>query len=85
MGSIQSVYTPFKTDRWGLEGLTKIELEQMTGTQIRLTLPYMSGNFTVANNRHEPLIVKFQNDSSSFTLKEAAIQIAELGQHSHTW
>jgi pilus assembly protein CpaE len=69
----------------GLEGLTKIELEQMTGTQIRLTLPYMSGNFTVANNRHEPLIMKFQNDSSSFTLKEAAIQIAELGQHSHTW
>jgi pilus assembly protein CpaE len=69
----------------GLEGLTKNELEQMTGTQIRLTLPYMSGNFTVANNRHEPLITKFPNDSSTFTLKEAAIQIAELGQHAHTW
>jgi CheY-like chemotaxis protein/MinD-like ATPase involved in chromosome partitioning or flagellar assembly len=76
---------PLQNRSVGLEGLTKNELEQMTGTQIRLTLPYMSGNFTVANNRHEPLITKFPNDSSSFTLKEAAIQIAELGQHTHGW
>lgn len=76
---------PLQNRAVGLEGLTKNELEKMTGTQIRLTLPYMSGNFTVANNRHEPLISKFPNDSSTFTLKEAAIQIAELGQHSHSW
>jgi pilus assembly protein CpaE len=76
---------PLQNRAVGLEGLTKSELEQMTGTQIRLTLPYMSSNFTVANNRHEPLISKFPNDSSTFTLKEAANQIAELGQHSHTW
>jgi MinD-like ATPase involved in chromosome partitioning or flagellar assembly/ActR/RegA family two-component response regulator len=76
---------PLQNRAVGLEGLTKNELEQMTGTQIRLTLPYMSSNFTVANNRHEPLITKFPNDSSSFTLKEAAIQIAELGQHSRNW
>jgi DNA-binding response OmpR family regulator len=74
---------PLQNRAVGLEGLTKNELEQMTGTQIRLTLPYMSSNFTVANNRHEPLISKFPNDSSTFTLKEAANQIAELGQHSH--
>ena len=66
----------------GLEGLSKTELEQMTGLQIRLTLPYMSGNFTLANNRHEPVVTKFPYDSSSFTLKQAAIQIAELGQQS---
>jgi CheY-like chemotaxis protein len=66
----------------GLEGLTKAELEQMTGLQIQLTMPYMSGNFTIANNRHEPVIAKFPNDSSTFTLKQAAIQIAELGQQS---
>lgn len=74
---------PLQNRAVGLEGLTKSELEKMTGTQIRLTLPYMSGNVTVANNRHEPLISKFPNDSSTFTLKEAANQIAELGQHSH--
>jgi pilus assembly protein CpaE len=67
----------------GLEGLTKAELEQMIGLRIRLTMPYMNGNFTIANNRHEPVIAKFPNDSSAFTLKQAAMQIAELGQQSH--
>jgi len=65
----------------GLEGLSKTEFEQMTGMQIRLTMPYLNGNFTIANNRHEPIIEKFPNDSASFTLKQVAIQIAELGQH----
>jgi pilus assembly protein CpaE len=74
---------PLQNRAVGLEGLTKTELEQITGLQIRLTLPYMSSNFTVANNRHEPVIAKFPNDSSTFTLKLAANQIAELGQHSH--
>jgi hypothetical protein len=55
----------------------------MTGIQIRLTMPYMSGNFTIANNRHEPVIAKFPNDSATFSLKQAAIQIAELGHGSH--
>ncbi len=76
---------PLQNRAVGLEGLTKTELEQMTGLQIPITLPYMSGNFTVANNRHEPVIAKFPNDSSTFTLKQAAIQIAELVQHSHGW
>jgi CheY-like chemotaxis protein/MinD-like ATPase involved in chromosome partitioning or flagellar assembly len=62
----------------GLEGLSKTEFEQMTGIQIKLTMPYMSGNFTIANNRHDPVIAKFPNDSSAFTLKQAAIQISEL-------
>jgi len=74
---------PLQNRAVGLEGLSKTELEQMTGMQIRLTMPYMSGNFTIANNRHEPVIAKFPNDSSAFTLKQAAIQIAELGQRSH--
>ncbi len=76
---------PLQNRAVGLEGLSKIELEQMTGLQIPLTLPYMSGNFTVANNRHEPVIAKFPNDSSTFTLKQAATQIAELVHHSHGW
>jgi CheY-like chemotaxis protein/MinD-like ATPase involved in chromosome partitioning or flagellar assembly len=64
----------------GLEGLSKTEIEQMTGLQIWLTMPHMSGNFTIANNRHEPVTAKFSNDSSALTLKQAAIQIAELGE-----
>jgi pilus assembly protein CpaE len=66
----------------GLEGMSKADFEQMTGMQIQLTMPYVSGNFTIANNRHEPLITKFPDDSSAFTIKQAALQIAELGQQS---
>jgi MinD-like ATPase involved in chromosome partitioning or flagellar assembly/CheY-like chemotaxis protein len=74
---------PLQNRAVGLEGLTKIELEQMTGMQIRQTMSYMSGNFTIANNRHEPVVAKFPNDSSALTLKQVAIQITELGQRSH--
>jgi hypothetical protein len=74
---------PLQNRSVGLEGLSKTELEQMTGIQIRLTMPYMSENFTIANNRHEPIIAKFPDESSSVTLKQAALQIVELGQRSH--
>lgn len=66
----------------GLEGLTKLELEQMTGLQVQITIPYMSGNMTVANNRHEPLLSRDPNDSGSLAIKQAASQIAEMGQQS---
>ena len=66
----------------GLEGLTKPELEQMIGLPIRITIPYMSGNLTVANNRHEPLISRDPGDSTTMTIKQAANQIAEMGQQS---
>ena len=66
----------------GLEGLTKLELEQMTGLQVQITIPYMSGNMTVANNRHEPLMSRDPNDSGSLTIKQAASQIAEMGKQS---
>jgi MinD-like ATPase involved in chromosome partitioning or flagellar assembly len=66
----------------GLEGLTKLELEQMTGLQVQITIPYMSGNMTVANNRHEPLMSRDPNDSASLTIKQAANQIAEMGEQS---
>jgi pilus assembly protein CpaE len=66
----------------GLEGLTKSELEQMIGLPIRITIPYMSGNLTVANNRHEPLISRDPSDSATMTIKQAANQIVEMGQQS---
>jgi hypothetical protein len=59
--------------------LTKSEIEHMTGLQVRITIPYLSGNMTVANNRHEPLISRDPNDSGSITIKQAAGQIVELG------
>jgi MinD-like ATPase involved in chromosome partitioning or flagellar assembly/CheY-like chemotaxis protein len=66
-----------------VEGLSKTDIEQMTGLQVQSTIPYMSGNVTIANNRHEPIISKFPNDSGSFAIKEVASQIAAMGQQLH--
>ena len=64
----------------GLEGLTKTEFEQMTGLQVRVTIPYMSGNLTIANNRHEPVLQRFPDDSVALTLRDITHQVAELGR-----
>jgi pilus assembly protein CpaE len=68
----------------GLEGLTKAELEQVTNLQIQITMPHMAAGFTLANNRHEPVLAKYPNDSSVFVLKQAALEIAELGKTLHS-
>ena len=64
----------------GLEGLTKVELEKMIGLPIGVTMPYMGDNFTVANNRHEAVSTRFQSDSISLLLKQAANQMVEIAK-----
>jgi pilus assembly protein CpaE len=59
----------------GLEGLTKAELEKMLGLTVAVTMPYMGDNFTVANNRHEPLTSGFSNNSVTLLLKQIANQM----------
>jgi pilus assembly protein CpaE len=73
----QRVY-PILNRAVGLEGMTKADAETALGFQIRVTMPYMGGNFTLANNRHEPVAAKFQNDSASIMMMQAATQMAEL-------
>ncbi len=60
----------------GLEGITKAEAEKLIGLEIKLTMPYMMGNFTLANNLHQPLLLKFPNDTASLVLKQAAIEMS---------
>ncbi len=62
----------------GLEGLTKAELEKKLGLSIGVTMPYMGDNFTVANNRHEPLASRFRDDLAALLLKQAGIQMFEM-------
>jgi MinD-like ATPase involved in chromosome partitioning or flagellar assembly/ActR/RegA family two-component response regulator len=73
----QRVY-PILNRAVGLEGMTKAEAESVLGFQIRVTMPYMGGNFTLANNRHEPVGAKFPNDSASIMMSQAASQMADL-------
>jgi pilus assembly protein CpaE len=67
----------------GLEGLTKMELEKMLGMSIGVTIPYVGDNFTVANNRHEPVPTRFQNSSISLTLIQAAKEMLVTDKHSN--
>ena len=61
----------------GLEGLTKTEAEKILGLEINLMMPYMMGNFTLANNQHTPISVKFPTDTASLVLKQAAIEMSQ--------
>jgi pilus assembly protein CpaE len=60
----------------GLEGVTKAEAEKYLGLDIKLTIPYMMGNFTLANNQNMPVLLKFPNDTASLMLKQAAIELS---------
>ena len=60
----------------GTEGLTKSEAENALKLGIRLTMPYLMGNFTLANNQHTPLSTKFPADTAAMVMKEAAIEMS---------
>lgn len=62
----------------GLEGLTKVDAEKIIGLQIKTTMPYLGGNFALANNYHQPLSLKFPNDTAALILKETAKDMAAL-------
>ncbi len=64
----------------GLEGLTKTEAEQILDLEIKTTIPHMAGNFTLANNQHQPIGQKYPNDTAALILKEAASQMADLAR-----
>jgi pilus assembly protein CpaE len=61
----------------GLEGLTKTETERILEIGIHLTIPYMMGNFTLANNQNIPISVKFPTDTASMILRQAAIEMSQ--------
>ena len=67
----------------GLQGLTKAEVENMLDFQVRMTIPYMGDNFTNANNRHEPVLIRFPTDSSALVLEDISRQIIELCKAVH--
>jgi len=62
----------------GLEGLTKGEVEKKIGLPVRMTMPYMGDNFTVANNRNEAIMTRFPTNSAALLLKDIGMQMAEM-------
>jgi pilus assembly protein CpaE len=67
---------PFLNRAVGLEGVTKAEAEKIIGLEIKLTMPYMTGNFTLANNQNMPVLLKFPNDTAGLVLKQAAMEMS---------
>jgi pilus assembly protein CpaE len=61
----------------GLEGLTKAETEKTLELGINLTMPYLMGNFTLANNQNTPISVKFPTDTATMILKQAALEMSQ--------
>ena len=66
----------------GLEGLTKPEAEKIIGIPIKSSMPYLGGNFALANNQHQPYSLKFPKDTASIVLKEAAQQMIDQATRS---
>ncbi len=68
----------------GLQGLSKSEAEAQIGIEIRVTVPYMMENFTLANNLHVPVATKFPTDTTSMILKQIAAEISQKAIKVHT-
>ncbi len=74
-----SVY-PILNRSVGLEGLTRAEIEQMLGIPIKVSVPYLGSNFSMANNQHQPYSSKFPRDTASIVLKDTAQQMIDLAK-----
>jgi pilus assembly protein CpaE len=68
----------------GLEGLGKSDAERIIGMQIQATVPYMGGNFTLANNQHLPVLQKMPNDTAAMMLDQVSRQILEMARKPHS-
>ena len=64
----------------GLEGLTKAQAEEMLGLTIKTAIPYLGGNFALANNLHQPISTKYPTDTASIILKETAGNMVRLAR-----
>ena len=56
----------------GLDGLTKSEAEENIGFSIETTMPYLGGNFALANNLNQPMTTKYPQDTASIIFKDTA-------------
>ena len=64
----------------GLEGLTKVQAEEILGLTIKTAIPYMGSNFALANNLHQPITTKYPTDTASIILKETAENMVRLAR-----
>jgi pilus assembly protein CpaE len=81
-GVKQTAIFPIMNRAVGLEGLSKPEAEKELGFDIKTAIPFMGSSFSVANNQHAPIALKFPNDSASIVLRDTAKMILEQARKS---
>ena len=57
----------------GLEGMGRAEMEKELGLIIPGVVPHVEGAFSLANNQHVPIAVKFPNDTATYVLHDLAV------------
>lgn len=67
----------------GLEGVTKHEAEEILGVRIKTMMPYMGGNFTLANNLNQPITVKYPTDTAAIVLRDLAVNMVQTARLLH--
>ena len=68
----------------GLEGVTKTEAEEILGLPIKTTIPYLGGNFTLANNLNQPIATKYPYDSVSIILRDVTLDMVRSSRLSRS-
>jgi pilus assembly protein CpaE len=68
----------------GLEGATKAEAEEMIGLPIKTTMPYMFGNFALANNLNQPITTKYHGDTTSIIIKDLQMDMVKTARRLHS-
>jgi pilus assembly protein CpaE len=64
----------------GLEGVTKTQAEEIIGLPIQKMMPYLGGNFALANNLNQPIIIKYPTDTASIIFKETATDMVKVAR-----
>jgi hypothetical protein len=64
----------------GLEGVTKARAEEIIGLPIQKMMPYLGGNFALANNLNQPITIKYPTDTASIIFKETATDMVKLAR-----
>lgn len=64
----------------GLEGLTKTQAEEIIGLPIKTAMPYLGGNFALANNLNQPITIKYPTDTASIILKGTSEDMVKLAR-----
>ena len=60
-----------------------VDEDLRSGLSIQATIPYMGGNFTLANNQHIPALQKMPDDTAALMLDQIARQVLATARHVH--